>query len=511
MTFRRRSNLRPIAERLTAIIDIGSNSVRLVVYRGLVRNPPTVFNEKIMCGLGRDLADSGMLNPAAVDLALQSLMRFALLCEDMEVDQLDVVATAAIRLARNGAAFVSTVRRTCGLDIETISGEDEARLSALGVISAIPDAAGVVGDLGGGSLELVRIGQGLSHEAVSLPIGSLALTGRKDGSAEGMERTIRKALDDAPWLGACQGQPIYLVGGSWRALTHLHIHMTNYPLPIIHGYTMPADAAERLLRASRNLDRKKAREIPNLGERRLPSLPIAALVLREVVERQGAGALVCSAYGLREGILFSRLSERVRRKDPLIEACRDEARREGRFPEHADALMKWMDPLFAPGEMPHDRRLRLASCLLSDVAWRGHPDFRAERALDSSLFGNWVGIDARGRAMIGVALYYCYGAELSGSLEVLANSLLDRADSARAASWGLALRLGQRLTGGTARPLAGSSLVADAGRLVLRLSPDHAGLYGEVVERRFARLAAALGLRPDFDLAPETQAAAARQ
>jgi exopolyphosphatase / guanosine-5'-triphosphate,3'-diphosphate pyrophosphatase len=489
---------RPLAQRLTAIIDIGSNSVRLVVYRGLVRNPPVLFNEKVMCGLGRDLSDGSPLAPDAAELAVRTLKRFALLCEDMEVDHLDVVATAAVRSARDGQAFVDRVRATCGLVIRTISGEDEARLSAMGVMSAIPDADGVVGDLGGGSLELIRVSGGEHHKAVSLPIGSLTLLSRKDSSIEALEPLVRKAIEKAGWLKHCGGKPIYMVGGSWRALAHLHIHATSYPLPIIHGYHMEPDAGDRLVRLSRQLDRKRVKEIPNLTERRLPSLPIAALVLRELASRMNASALICSAYGLREGLLYSRLTPRIRALDPLIEACREEAVAEGRFPEHADALMTWLDPLFATAEPAGDRRLRLACCLLSDIAWRGHPDFRAERALDASLYGNWVGIDARGRAMIGVALYHCYGAELSGPINDLANRLLDKPSLTKAIAWGLALRLGQRLTAGTAKPLAGSSLVIDRGQLILRLSLEDRGLYGEVVERRLARLAEALNLLPMF-------------
>lgn len=492
--------LRPLAERLTAIIDIGSNSVRLVVYRGAVRVPPVIFNEKVMCGLGRGLGASSDMDRTAMDLAIETLRRFALLAQDMAVDHLAVLATAAVRSARNGADFVAEATKATGLQIRVITGEEEGSLSGYGVLSAIPDADGVVGDLGGGSLELVRICQGQVGDRVSLPIGALTLLDQKDVSPRKLKGQIQDILKEVPWLDKAKGKPFYTVGGSWRALAHLDMHLQGYPLPIVHAYSMDADAPARLLAKLKTLDKKDIKAIPNVTERRLPSLPIAALVLEEVVDRLHSPAIISSAYGLREGLLYSTLPERFKAEDPLLAACRMEAELEGRFPEHANALMHWMDPVFRANEAETDQRLRCAACLLADVAWRGHPDFRAERALDASLFGNWVGIDARGRAMIGTALYVCYGANIEGRVGAIVRPLLSRNDLDAAIAWGLALRLGQRLTGGTARPLSDSTLRRSDGRLVLSLEAKHSGLYGEVVARRLKSLADHLGLIPQTDV-----------
>jgi exopolyphosphatase / guanosine-5'-triphosphate,3'-diphosphate pyrophosphatase len=481
---------------LTGVIDIGSNSVRLVVYQAQGRNPLSMFNEKVMCELGRSVGNDGALSGAAIERAIGALRRFAVLCADMGVEHVRTVATAAVRSASNRADFIKEVRDATGLQVDIISGDEEARLSALGVISAIPDADGVMGDLGGGSVELVRIAAGKVLDRLSLPLGPFALN---DLSQEAQEKRIHKALAEVDWLKSAHGKPFYMVGGAWRALCHLHMHGQDFPLPIIHGYSVPVSHLDGLLALVHALDKSTIRTIPNLSERRVPTLPNAILLLKGIAARMKATTLVASAYGLREGLLFDRLPRPIRVEDPLIAACRDEAALEGRFPEHGDILMRWMDPLFVGNENSADRRLRLAACLLSDVAWRGHPDFRAQRAIDASLFGNFVGIESRGRIMVALALNAAYGsASVPPMLQQLVLTLLTKAESKQAQSWGLALRLGQRLTAGTARALEQASIAVKGDAVVLTLSQAHAAHYGEVVERRLKALADALKLRGKF-------------
>lgn len=493
-----RQPLRPIDKRLVAIIDIGSNSVRLVVYRGLVRDPPTLFNEKLLCGLGRSVGSTGKMDKAATDAALATLARFAHLCHDMDVDHLEAVATSAVRDARNGAQFLSDVEDLCGFTVRIIDGDEEARLAALGVLSAIPEAEGLVGDLGGGSLELVSLSGRQLGERISLPLGPLNLLARGQGNPAEMERLARDAVRQVAWLPRGNGGAFYLVGGSWRALAHLHMHLHAHPLPIIHHYEMPARDLDGLIQAVITLDKKTIRAIPNVAERRLATLLPAALVLKAVVGATGHSRLISSSYGLREGLLFEHLPLSVRLLDPFIEACRAEARLEGRFEDRGDVLMDWIEHLFA-NETAEDKRLRHAACLLADTSWRGHPDFRAQRAVDVSLFGNWVGVNARGRAMVSVALMVCYGTSVHTPLGDIPRQLLTPSEVKQAENWGRALRLGQRLTGGTLEPLRTTTLKRDAGRLVLTLPEDFRSLYGEVVSRRLDSLASALELKPKVD------------
>lgn len=474
---------------LTAIIDIGSNSVRLVVYGEPKRAPATVFNEKVTAGLGGSLERGGVLDPKAVAVALRGLERFRSLTCAMGVASVRTVATAAVRDASDGAAFIRAAAAR-GIDIELISGEQEARAAGQGVISAIPDADGIVGDLGGGSLELVRVKGGQVLDHVSLPLGVLRLPAIRNKSRRALESAVGKMLGKAGWRDGERNLPLYLVGGSWRALARLHMHLTDYPLPVLHHYSMPPQAAVRLVRAVSRIDRKALKAIEALSSTRIPALGDAAALLATLTRQLGSSALIVSAFGLREGLLYAGLTDAECAEDPLIAATRAAGARQGRFEEHGDVLAQWIAPLFS-GESQEDFRLRHAACLLGDVAWAASPEFRAERGLEVALHGNWVGINARGRALVGQALFASFGGGLMAAPVV--TQLAAPEDLARASIWGMAMRLGQRLSGGVAGPLLNSRLALDAHALTVILSADHKALYGEAVERRHRQLAALIG------------------
>lgn len=497
--------LRPVAlaapadDGRCAIIDIGSNSVRLVVYQGRVRVPATMFNEKVMAGLGRGLVPGGLMSRGAMDVAVAGLRRFAALVRAMGVTDLRVVATAAVREAANGPAFIARVAEECGLAIEVIDGEAEARGAALGLLSGIPDADGVVGDLGGGSLELIRVAGGHIGQRISLPVGALRLDAVRKRDRRAVRPFINRALAQIDWAAEGRGRPFYMVGGSWRALAQVHIWMSQHPLPIVHQYAMPADAPAQLVRSLTRMDAASLKAVPHLSTSRLPSLPGAAMLLAAVVKKLGSASVVASGFGLREGLLHARLDPQQQALDPLIEAARAEGARQGRFPEHGDMLFAWMDGLFSDEPTP-DRRLRLAACLLSDIAWRAHPDFRPERGVDVALHGNWVAVTAAERAALAAALHHVFGGAPQAPLMAMLGRLAPAPLLARARAWGLALRLGQRLSGGTAAGLAASRLQRDGGAVVLALGRDHADLAGDSVQRRLKLLGTALGLDARLDI-----------
>jgi len=408
----------------------------------------------------------------------------------MQVDSLRTVATAAVREASNGPDLIA-IAQSLGLDVELLSGEQEALAAGYGVLSGIPDADGIVGDLGGGSLELVRVVAGTVTDRVSFPLGVLRI-GAIRGQGKGvLDHKVAALLKEAGWSGRGAGLPFYLVGGSWRALARLDMHLTGYPLPVIHEYAMPATTVTRLQRTISQLGKGKIRAVPNLSSGRIPTLGDAAALLGSLIRHLGSSETIASAFGLREGLLFGALSPDERREDPLIVGARDEARRSGRFPEHGDLLDAWIAPLFA--EEPADlARLRHAACLLADVGWRAHPEFRAERGMEVALHGNWVGIDARGRAILAQALFTSLGGGLESPSPV--GQLAPAEDLERARLWGLAMRLGQRLSGGIAGPLRRSRLDSAGDTLLLHFDGDDAALYGEAVEKRHRALAGALGL-----------------
>ena len=478
-----------VVEPRTGIIDIGSNSIRLVVYQGPERLPAILFNEKVMAGLGRGLAETGAIAASALDVAADALARFAAVAREMEVNRLRTVATAAVRDASNGKVLLNTAR-DLALEVELLSGEEEATAAGYGVLSAIPLADGIVGDLGGGSLELIRVHGGKVHERVSFPLGVLRIAALRAKGQGALQRYVAKALQEAGWLHKGHGLPLYLVGGSWRTLARLDMHLGQYPLPVIHQYSMSAEAIARMGRTISHVNKAWLRAIPGLSAARSANLGDATALLTVLLKHLGSDTTIVSAFGLREGLLYGALDPAVRAQDPLIVATRDEGRRHGRFAEHGDLLDGWIAPLFTRDE-PEMARLRLAACLLADVGWRANPEFRAERGVEVALHGNWVAIDARGRALVAQALYTSLGGgiETPEPLGVLASP----ADLKRAVHWGLAMRLGQRMSGGLAGPLQRSSLADDGITLTLHVSPTDLALYSETVERRHASLATALG------------------
>lgn len=479
------------AEKPVAIIDIGSNSVRLVVYSGAKRIPSVIFNEKVLAGLGREVGEIG---EAAQARALAALDRFRLLVRQLNVVRTRVVATAAVREASNGEAFLARVSRL-GFEPRILSGEEEGKRAGQGVLSAIPDADGIVGDLGGGSLELVEVSRGRVGRSASLPLGVLRLDALAAKGEASFTKKIAKAVAGAGFEGAATGRPFYLVGGSWRTLARLEMAITDHPLPITHQHDIPVDRLAELKAALAKLDKAEMREIPSVSLSRFPTLPNATLLLEALAGTLAPDRLIVSSFGIREGLLYSELPREVRALDPLIEAAREAGAGLGRFEQHGDMLDAWIAPAFDDG--PKMARLRLAACLLSDIAWAAHPDFRAERGIDMALHGNWVAIDAPGRVMLAQALFCNFGGGRELPYPAIA-ALCSPEKLRRAANWGLAMRLGQRLSGGVAACLKKSRLGRNGDALRLEIGKSDAALLGETVERRLKVLAAELGLRPEM-------------
>lgn len=485
-----RTNLRGAHFRRTAIIDIGSNSIRLVVYDGPRRVPFVLFNEKVMAGLGADLGRTGRIGQAAMERGLHALERFVRLAGEMAVDELRCIATAAVRDASNGPLFIARAT-ALGLDVALLSGEQEGIASAHGLLSGMPDADGIMGDLGGGSLELVRVRGGAVERAVSLPLGVFRIGEMRRSGRKALAERVDAMLRESGFADVEGGLPFYMIGGSWRALARLDMQITGYPLPILHQYEMSPARPQALVQWLDRAQKSALKAVPALSAARLPTLPDAAHLLAVLVERLRACSLTVSAFGLREGLLFQQLPADLAAQDPLLVATRIEGEAQGRFIGHGDAISAWIAPLFA-GEAPAWARIRLAACMLADVGWRANPDLRQERGLEFALHGNWVGITAAERAALAQALYSNFGGgtAIAPSLDRLAPADM----LARATQWGLAIRLCQRLSGGAEGPLEGSSLRIEEGTIILHLDPDYAGLAGESIDRRLKQLGQAMGM-----------------
>lgn len=485
-------------EQKSAIIDIGSNSVRLVVYGGPPRAPFAIFNEKVLAGLGRDFKPGGVLSAASTKQALRALARFRHLLEMMEVQDVQVVATAAVREAANGQDFLKEITKI-GFSPLVLSGEEEAEAAGYGVLSTMPEADGIAGDLGGGSLELIRICNGEVHGRISLPFGSLRIPALRAKGPGALGRELGRILRSLDWVGDAKGLPFYMVGGSWRALARLHMHRVGYPLPIMAGYEMPQAAAARLVRMTAQLDKSVAKKIPTLSSSRIAGLNDAASLLFAVTRELGSSTIVTCASGLREGLLFRRLPLDIRQRDPLLEDAQSEGRRQGRFDEHGHEIFNWIAPLFE-GEARADARLRHAACLLGDVAWQANPEYRAERGAEIALQGNWTGASHRDRALLACALFATFGG--GDARPEAVKPLVSAGELAMARSWGLAIRLAQRWSGGTAEALHHGQLSRMGDAITLSISPSHAVLGSDQVQRRLKALAQSLGVSHSMKVRP---------
>src|SRR6202167_6256658 len=379
-----------------AVVDIGSNSVRVVVYEGLTRSPTALFNEKALCGLGREVQSTGLLAADAVEHAFATLRRYAALCKTIGVKKVLAIATAACRDARNGRAFVKLAERTIGAEIDVLSGGREAELTALGVISGVHRADGVVGDLGGGSLELVDVHGTRARHGVTRPLGGLALADISAKSVKKAEKFVKKTLSALPMLKACEGRSFYAVGGTWRSLARLHMWQTGYPLHVMHGYAIHADEAMEFAKLLHRVDVETLSNIEVVNNARRPLLPCAALVLEHILRVGKPRQVVFSALGVREGLLYSRLKKKDKEKDGLIEAARHLNELRSRSPRHGEELIEWTDRFMMSSgldETSEERRLRHAACLLGDIGWRAHPDYRGEQSLNIIAHGGFSGID----------------------------------------------------------------------------------------------------------------------
>ena len=482
--------------RRQAVIDIGSNSVRLVVFEGLMRAPLPVFNERVLCGIGRGLADSGMMGEENVRLALSTIRRFVAISREIGAGDPEMVATAAVREADNGPDFVRQVHEECGLAVRVLSGVEEARLSALGAVSAVPEADGVMGDLGGGSLELVALRRGDIGDSVTLPLGPLRLVGL---TPEKRIETIDRALDDVAWLKRLKDKPMYAVGGAWRSLARIHMAQRDYPLRIVHQYRVARSDANTLARVIGGLSPDSLAQIEGVNKRRLEALPGAATVLSRLLGRIKPGKIIFLAGGLREGLIQERLPDHVRREDPLIAQCRVFAARAARFGDAGDEVADWMARLFSEESRDH-ARLRLAACLLADVAWRSHPSYRAAQAFEQIFHAPVVGIDHPGRAFVALAVHARYEGAGDGAVTVPARTLVDEETVAQAQRVGLCLRLGLTLSAGAPGVLSRTRLGICGSDLVLTMGPDDARLHSELIDRRLASLARNLELLPRFEI-----------
>jgi exopolyphosphatase/guanosine-5'-triphosphate,3'-diphosphate pyrophosphatase len=490
--------------RPVATVDIGSNSVRLVVYEGLTRAPTPIYNEKVLCGLGRHVATTGRLDDEAVERALRALARFRVLCQTMNVSDVFVLATAAARDASNGPAFLAAAERTCGRPIELLSGAKEAQLSALGVVSGFHDPDGIVGDMGGGSLELVDVHGATVGQGTTMPLGGLALQDLSGGSLKKAQRIVRAALERAPeYLEHLHDRTFYAVGGTWRALARLHQAAKDYPLHVMHGYVINPDDGLDFLHLVEEVDAKTLKDIESISEARRPLLAYGAIVLEEIIRLGAPKEIAISAHGVREGLLFEKLPAETRSQDPLISAAGDLNLLRSRSPVHGEELWTWtsrfLDSLGLP-ETEGERRLRHAACLLADIGWRAHPDYRGEQSLNLIAYGAFSALDHAGRAYLALSIFFRHEGlnpdKVGSRIKALAGSrLIERARLLAAL-----MRIAYPVSVGMEGVLPKAPLLARGNQVVLQLPRSMEALANERLSGRQKALGKLLNMEPRIDV-----------
>ncbi len=485
-----------------AVIDIGSNSIRLVIYEGLTRAPTPIFNEKVLAGLGRQVQSTGLLAPDAIDTALDALKRFRALCDILHVQRIWAIATAACRDARNGRAFIAEAERICRTPISILSGKREAHLTALGIVSGIHKPDGIVGDLGGGSLELVDVHGSRVRGGVTLPLGGLALQDIADKSLKRAEKIVEESFDDLDMLREGEGRTLYAVGGTWRALARLHMWQIGYPFHVMHNYRISAREALEFSQLVHRVDADTLSKIEVVNAARRPLLAYAALVMEHLVRTVKPREVIISVLGVREGLLYSLLKANEQARDPLISAAADLNVLRSRSPRHGEELVAWTDRFILSSgldETADERRLRHAACLLADIGWRAHPDYRGEQSMNIIAHGAFVAVDHPSRAYLALSVYFRHAGlseeDLSPRLRELATTrMLDRARVL-----GAAMRVAYILTAGQAGVLPKTPMQVKRGKLILTLPGRYAQLGSERVFNRLRQLARLVGREPAIE------------
>lgn len=471
-------------------IDVGSNSVRFVVFDGAARSPAYFYNEKIMCGLGSGVSETGFLNPEGRVRALSALKRFALLAKGMGVAPMSGVATAAVRDAEDGPEFCREVAEATGINLWVASGTEEARLSAQGVFLGWPSAKGLMCDIGGSSMELAELGDGVVGRRVTSQLGPLKLMDAK-GGRQGRKAIIDSSIDDLRAQIDGNYKTLFLVGGSWRAIARLDMERRGYPLKVLHEYRMTPQSILQTVKWISGKNVEELRAITGNSEARMRLVPIAAQVLKSLVQRFKPKYIATSSYGIREGLLYEQMPFELKRRDPLIEACRFDEKSYARIPGFGRTLFEFIQPIFRNAS-PERRRLIKAACLLHDVSWRAHPDYRAEVCFDNATRANLGGLDHQGRIFLGVALLHRYKNSREGTRFEALYDMLSEKDLRIAEALGKAMRFGAMFSVQNQDHMGKLAWHPKKRLLKFKMHPETRDLFGEVAQARFAALATAL-------------------
>jgi exopolyphosphatase/guanosine-5'-triphosphate,3'-diphosphate pyrophosphatase len=484
----------PLSEPV-AVIDIGSNSVRLVIYDGLKRSPTGLFNEKLLCGLAKDMNKTKVLNADGVIKAHHAIRRCVKLAKVMGCNSINLFATAAVRDAKDGAKFVKSIKDEFDLDVSVFTGDEEAQYAGLGIVSSIAKVNGITGDLGGGSLELIAVQKDKAMSGVSFPIGPLRIPEHK--TREKLIKFIDDHLDKFPLHDLLAGKNFYAVGGAFRSLAKVHMSRKNYPLKVIHNYKVPAEDFLSTIQIVSRMSEASLAKLQGVSSKRAGSLPYAALMLDRIIKKGEPKSIVFAATGVREGYLFSKLCDEKKQEDPLISGCTEMMGRMLRTPHYGYELAEWMAPLFGESGA-QQKRLRLASCIMSEISCYENTEYRAEMAYRKILDSSLIGLNHKDRVFIAKALYCRYSDYPDEHILSTMQPLLNDKKIQDAQLIGSAMRLGRNLSCSHSGVLEKAKIRIVKNKLVLKINPEFADLKGEAVTKRLHHLAEIIGLKAEL-------------
>ena len=472
------------------VVDIGSNSVRMVIFDGAARSPAYFYNEKVMCALGAGIAETGHLNPKGRERALAAVARFEAIAQSLGISPLTAVATAAVRDATDGPDFCADVLRETGLQVHVIDGPEEARLSAQGVLLGWPGSYGLVCDIGGASMELAEIRDGRVGKCVTSSLGPLKLQSMKGGAkarktyAKGVISDLREQIGE-------QKDRLFLVGGSWRAIARIDMHRRGYPLHVLHEYRMTPKSVRDTVKFIAQSDIEDLRSACDISSARMALVPIASEVLKILISKVKPTDIAVSSYGIREGMLYEQMPQKLRDRDPLIESARFSESKDARLPGFGKTLYDFIMPLFKSAPATTKRLVKAAS-LLHDVSWRAHPDFRAEVCFDNSTRANMGGLSHQERVFLGLALMHRYRNKREGTRFDDLFELITPEQQKQAEILGKAMRFGAMLWMEKDAQFGEMRWFPKKKQLELRLHPSAKALFSEVAEARLFSLASSL-------------------
>lgn len=479
-----------------AIVDLGSNSVCMVVFEGVARNPLPIFNEKATLRLGEGLEATGNLSEEGIRKALEVLARYGMIAKAMGVKNFEVLATAAVRDAENGSEFMEKAqKRVPHARFRILNGEEEADYSACGVLCAVPYADGLVADIGGGSLELIGVADGRYFEAATMSLGVIRLAERVKGDRTLAKEIALKEIERLSWVKELKGRPLYLVGGGFRALARLHIERIHYPLNMVHLFRLSLKDAFEMVKWCGTISNETLNEYDNIPRKRQEDIPFAAIALEAILEHLQPQEIIFSAEGLREGWYMRHVAASVAHQDPMMALATEMAERLARNASLASILMEWTATLFASREVnKEETRLRKLACIMSDIGSYDHPKYRAEQTYRRIFYGHGVGFEHVARAFLALVVAVRYEIDLHDPLLEPSKQLLSRRMVARAIQLGLALRLAYTVCAGTEILLDKCHLVVENNILVLSLGSGGVRVPRSALKRRLERLAQALDL-----------------